>query len=263
MTKHERKPGSLLYWVEWARSRSGLRVAEKAVLLVLATRADKNGECYPGIKLLAQEASLSERAARDATKSLEAAGLILRSSRYRGGEGAGGRRSNVYTLTPTSAASTGNVSAGLEADTAANPLQETAGLEADAAGTVETTSETTNRNNQYEAQPASRSRASEITNRQIAATQAQQNLIQDLYLHNNNQLPSFHEIEQWSRLTVSQASALITNLYRSVNRHGCYEGPEQGTPEYEALSDAGQVAADLGMIPNWTEELAAREGWFG
>jgi len=52
---------------------------------------------------------------------------------------------------------------------------------------------------------------------------------------------------------------MITNLYREVGRYGMYEGPEPGTPEYDALSELGQLAADHGMLPGYVEELAHQQ----
>ncbi len=42
---------------------------------------------------------------------------------------------------------------------------------------------------------------------------------------------------------------MARNLYREIEHHSGYAGPEPGTPEYHALSGTGQRWADAGMVP--------------
>lgn len=83
--------------MNWALSQqTGERSsAAKSVLLILANRANHEGTCFPGIKGIAEQTSLSERSVIRQVKKLTELGLL--SVVHRGGTGEG-RKSNVYQL---------------------------------------------------------------------------------------------------------------------------------------------------------------------
>ena len=65
----------ILKWVIFARDAPVLR-AEKAVLFALASRANREGICWPSWRQLRADAGLSRNAVRDAARALEHAGWI-------------------------------------------------------------------------------------------------------------------------------------------------------------------------------------------
>lgn len=67
----------------------------RAVYLYLSDRANKNGECWPGIRTIARELSLSPSTVRRALQDLRDAGLVETKQRYRN---AGGTSSLLFTL---------------------------------------------------------------------------------------------------------------------------------------------------------------------
>lgn len=67
----------------------------RAVYMYLKDRADKEGQCWPGIKTIARELSLSRSTVKRALADLEQAGLLRRELRYREN---GSKSSNLYTL---------------------------------------------------------------------------------------------------------------------------------------------------------------------
>ena len=67
-----------------------------AVYTVLARRADRDGESWPGVPSIALQAATSERTARRALLLLEALGLVEIASCYEAGSNR--QTSNLYTL---------------------------------------------------------------------------------------------------------------------------------------------------------------------
>jgi hypothetical protein len=59
----------------------GLSASQKLVFLSLADNANDQGECYPSIRQIAARTCLSERAVRDAVRSLERLGYVSSASR--------------------------------------------------------------------------------------------------------------------------------------------------------------------------------------
>lgn len=159
--------------------------------------------------------------------------------------------------------STGLFPSGLGPAAGRAPGQLTTGLGPAADPQEHSSEHTSKEHSSYEAQSASRSRVHQIVGGEKTATRKQQDLIHDLYIHKYDEVPLEQEVQEWRDLTVSEATSLISRLYREIDRHGMYEGPGAGTPEYDALSSTGQVAADQGMVPGWTEQMAVREGWLG
>jgi hypothetical protein len=73
-----------------------LTPSQKLVLISLADQANDEGVCWPSVKTLGVRTCLSERAIRDALRSLEEVGLLQTDQR----EG----RSSYYTVTPANGA---------------------------------------------------------------------------------------------------------------------------------------------------------------
>lgn len=79
----------------WAAEQRAGGPGPKAVLLVLADRADENHSCYPGQDLIAYETEQSVRTVRRQLKDLEDRGLIIRERRE---DVRGHRTSDRYIL---------------------------------------------------------------------------------------------------------------------------------------------------------------------
>ena len=74
----------------------GLRHRAVTVYCYLCDRSNKNGECFPSAKTIAQDLSLSRRTVFRALHELLEKGLIEKQSRIRNN---GGSSSNLYRLT--------------------------------------------------------------------------------------------------------------------------------------------------------------------
>lgn len=73
----------------------GLSHKAVAVYCYLANRADKNGECYPSVRRIAEDLSIHKSTVFRAFKELEEQGLLEREARY---HTQGGRRSSLYRI---------------------------------------------------------------------------------------------------------------------------------------------------------------------
>ena len=73
----------------------GLTHKAVAVYCYLCNRADRNGECYPSVRLISKDLSLSKSSVFRAFNELEKNGLLQRLPRY---HPSGARRSNLYRL---------------------------------------------------------------------------------------------------------------------------------------------------------------------
>ena len=73
----------------------GLTHKAVAVYCYLCNRADKNGECYPSVRLISKDLSLSKSSVFRAFNELERNGLLQRLPRY---HPSGARRSTLYRL---------------------------------------------------------------------------------------------------------------------------------------------------------------------
>ena len=67
----------------------------RAVYMYLKDRANKNGECWPGIRRIARELGMSRSTAIRALNDLVAAGYVTKEHRKRDN---GGNTSNMYTV---------------------------------------------------------------------------------------------------------------------------------------------------------------------
>lgn len=74
---------------------SGLPHRAVAVYMYLRDRSDKNDSCFPGIKTIAKDLSISVNTVKRALKDLETAGYVGKIRRYREN---GGNTSNLYIL---------------------------------------------------------------------------------------------------------------------------------------------------------------------
>lgn len=75
--------------------QSDLGHRARAVYMYLKDHADKNGQCWPGIRTIAAELDLSRSTVKRALDDLCRAGLIVRESRWREN---GSLTSNLYRL---------------------------------------------------------------------------------------------------------------------------------------------------------------------
>lgn len=80
--------------LNWAKAQP-IRGPRKAVLLVLADRADKHGECWPSLDTIAHDAGCAQSTAVEAVKWLEEDGWLKHKPRFHTG---GLKTSNLYTL---------------------------------------------------------------------------------------------------------------------------------------------------------------------
>lgn len=80
----------------WAWGISGLKPAEKLVLLAIASYADKRGVCYPSRRSLVEKTGLSENGVRVALRSLKKAGLVEITSQF--DRATGRKTSSLYQL---------------------------------------------------------------------------------------------------------------------------------------------------------------------
>ena len=74
-----------------------LALSSKAVSVYcyLCNRANKNGECFPSVRLIAADLKLSKSTIYAALTELEKQKVLVRTARYRP---SGGRASNLYQL---------------------------------------------------------------------------------------------------------------------------------------------------------------------
>jgi len=70
-------------WIRQVRAipANTLPLADRMVLLILASHADGTGTCYPGVPLLAEECGMSERGVQKALARLRATGWIVHRGR--------------------------------------------------------------------------------------------------------------------------------------------------------------------------------------
>ncbi len=68
----------------------------KCVYMYLCDRANHQGTCFPGIKTIARDTSLSVSTVKRAVADLVRHGLVGKKARFREN---GGRSSNLYSLT--------------------------------------------------------------------------------------------------------------------------------------------------------------------
>jgi len=80
----------------WLVRESKLSAYALLVYIALSGRTNKNGECWPSLRLLAKEARCSQSTARRAMKELQSVGIIQVTGRVRKSDG--GQTSNIYRV---------------------------------------------------------------------------------------------------------------------------------------------------------------------
>ena len=73
----------------------GLSHKAISVYCYLANRADKNGECFPSVRRIAEDLSIDKSTVYRAFNELEERNLLERKARY---HTQGGRRSSLYKI---------------------------------------------------------------------------------------------------------------------------------------------------------------------
>ena len=68
---------------------------EKLVYIALISRAGKKGTCFPSVKTISKDTSLSAGTVFSVIKKLEASGMLIKQTRTRDD---GGKTSNLYTI---------------------------------------------------------------------------------------------------------------------------------------------------------------------
>ena len=87
--------------LSWVRKQEVSRPTLKLLLMCLASYVDRNFECWPSVKTLAQDTGQTERAIWKQLAELAELGLLVKTSRTRSN---GSSRSNVYRLPVTKGA---------------------------------------------------------------------------------------------------------------------------------------------------------------
>lgn len=74
---------------------AGLKMSTISIFLYLERRADKDGKCFPSIRRIASDLSVSTRTVQKAIRELEKNGFVKVEERYRENKG---NTSNMYFL---------------------------------------------------------------------------------------------------------------------------------------------------------------------
>lgn len=248
----------------WVIRDSVLTGNEVLVLVALWSRANKQREAWPSKRQLASDSHVSEATVKRTVPMLQDRGLIAIQVRPRGD---GTNLSNLYAvpLLPWARPKPGQPYAHL-VRTVVKPQGEGVtvnppGGQGDPVEGVSVTweedpsEENTREENIRPELPFEREQDIYSLNApEVKATAEQVSLIRDLYIHHYNLIPNGRDMDKIRALTLERAAETIGAYYRVVGRNGGYEGPEEGTPEYDALSDTGKTWADNGMVPvdQWT-----------
>lgn len=248
----------------WVIRDSVLTGNEVLVLMALWSRANKHREAWPSRRQLATDSHMSEATVKRTVSMLQDRGLTTIQVRPRGD---GTNLSNLYAvpLLPWQRPQPGQPYAHLvrtvvklqgEGVTVNPP-----GGQADPVEGVTVTweedpcEENPGEENVRPKLPFGREQDIYESNApEVKATPDQVSLIRDLYIHHHNLIPDSRDMDKIRALSLERAAETIGAYYRVVGRNGGYEGPEEGTPEYDALSDTGKTLADNGMVPDdhWT-----------
>lgn len=249
----------------WIIRDAALDRNELLLYIAMLSRSDKRGICWPSVATLAREARMSESTVRRTRDRLEQRGFVKVTRRRREGRR---DQSNLYKVViPTKAESARH---GLHGDTlpavdnplGSRPMGVTVtgdGCHSDTLPPVTVTGEV----DTEEVDPGKKIPTPELRAVQARsgfsfaedrATPAQLRLIKDLWIHVTAEIPPERHEVAWAEMTQEQTQDYIRRCYRNVQHHDGYEGPEEGTPEYEALSADGKAWADAGMVP---DQLAA------
>ena len=258
----------------WVLRESNLSANEFLVYQALLSRADARQEAWPSMRLLASDSRLSEATVKRTLPLLESRGLIARTVRPRGD---GTNMSNLYRVVvlPTQRPPKGSKYANLLRPQLLNARNVREGVTVNPSGghgdpaqgvtvTVEEEPpEEDTREEDMRFELSSELERAYLRNApEQVATDAQVSYLRDLFIQHHNQIPSQRVEDEIRSLDPDKASGLITTYLRAIEgRGGMFDGPEEGTPEYEALSPTGQQWADEGMLPPdmWLASTPARK----
>ncbi|MCS5732378.1 helix-turn-helix domain-containing protein [Herbiconiux daphne] len=244
----ENKPseGGFSIIPNWVIRESDLTKNELLVYMALLNRMDSGGYAWPSISTLARESRSSARTVQTTLKTLEQRELVQKQTRRRED---GSNYSNRYRVAVFSRE-------------APNPgckgyTPRVQGLHEGGAPAAEEEEPLEEDPREEDLRPKQEfGRATPFSFVDDSVTDDQLAYLRDLNLHHNNELPSEARAAAWRRLTRAEASELIGQYLRVVERHDSYQGPELGESNYDALSDIGKLWADVGMIPQDVGELA-------
>lgn len=259
----------------WVLRDSALSTNEFLVYQALLSRADARREAWPSMRLLASDSRLSEATVKRTLPLLESRGLITKTVRPRGD---GTNMSNLYLVVvlPNSRPIEGSRYAFLLRPKATQTTRRERegvtvnppGNQGDPAEGVTVTVEedpleedTREEDKRFEL-PSELERAYLRDAPEQVATEAQVSYLRDLFIQHHRQIPRQNIEDEIRALNPIEASRLITTYLRAIEgRGGMYDGPEEGTPEYDALSPTGQLWADEGLLPprEWAAPTPARE----
>lgn len=243
----------------WVIRDSVLSGNELLVLIALWSRVNQQRVSWPSKRQLAADSHLSEATVKRALPMLESRGLITMQVRPRGD---GTNASNLYhlPLLPWQRPKQGEAYSHLvrtvnkqgEGVTVNPPGGQGEPVEGVSVTREEDPGEEDTREENIRPElPFEREQDLYSLNAPEAkATVKQVSYIRDLYIHHYNRVPNSDDVNRIRALTSERAAETIKAYLRVVGRNGMYEGPEDGTDEYEALSDTGQLWADNGMVPD-------------
>jgi hypothetical protein len=256
----------------WLIRDSALTANEFLVYQALLSRADKSRRAWPSKSLLASDSRLSEATVKRTIPRLVSRGLITTVVRPRGD---GTNMSNLYhvTVLPNVAPKPGSRFAYLlrPVRTGEGVTVNPPGGQADP-GVGFTMSREEHPVEEHQEEENMRSELPFRPDDMYAkdapadfATPAQVSYLRDLYIQHHRLIPSSAIEEELTALEPDHASRLISTYLKAIKgRGGMYDGVEEGTPEYDALSPQGQAWADEGMLPPdywvaFTDPPAARQ----
>jgi len=196
----------------WLVRESDISAYALLTYIALSGRANKNGECWPSLRLVAREARCSQSTARRAIKELQRIGIIQVTGRVRKSDG--GQTSNVYRVL------VGRTNA---------PLSDGQGPAFTETPQEQDTSE----------QDISKKLKSTLTSGRVSshsstvtASEAQIRFLADCFILLHQSLPDRHDYGQWEVMSSAQAHSDI-NEYWSEIEHGGESNLEEVLTEFE------------------------------
>lgn len=97
-----------------------------------------------------------------------------------------------------------------------------------------------------------------VEEKDYAATEPQVAYLSDLFTHLHSKSPDDVQMQRWRKLTRTEATGQISGYLDALGRPYDNLYPDYGTPEYEALSEAGKAFADSGGMPDSVWEYGFR-----
>ncbi|GGH44977.1 helix-turn-helix domain-containing protein [Microbacterium album] len=267
---------------------SALNAHELLVYIVLLKhRNPTTGKCWPGLSTIADESRLSRRSVIRAISGLEEHSAIKVTRQRNVGEknrpnvyevavlsesqgdwwhvSAKGRRKPQRNLSPESRARLANAARTARSDSeslrravdSSGSASEALGSDSESPGVVtprHPNKPNENKTNEETFRSALPSAHDSVTTFEPAtSTDKQRAYLHDLHIHLTGQIPNARSKDTWKTLTKLEAQDLIDRYLRQIPRYDRYEGPEYGTPAYNALTPVGREWADRGFIPDMLE----------